>query len=65
MALSAKVVDFVRLYFRQYPREIGTVREVAIMQIQARVGVVGILIDMIDALRIEKRGAALDYSATI
>lgn len=49
MALGAQVVDLIRLQLLNDPDQIGAVGEVAIVQGQARIIFVGILVEMIDA----------------
>ena len=60
MALSAKVIDFVRLYLLNDPYKVSAIREVPIVQDEARRRLVWILVDVIDALGIEARCPAFD-----
>jgi len=60
MRLSAEIVDLVRLHLRHDPRQVGALREVAVVQDQPRIFDVRVFIDVVDPLRIEERGAALD-----
>src|SRR6185295_6361730 len=57
MALRGKVVDFVRLDRLEDPHDAARIGHVAVMQDEATIGYVGILIEMVDALGIEKRRA--------
>jgi hypothetical protein len=60
MALRRQVVDFVGLGFLDDADQVSRVGQVAMMQEEARIGVMWILIDRIDSGRIERRGATLD-----
>jgi hypothetical protein len=60
VALRAQIVDFVRLDFLNDARQVRSIRQVAIVQLEIGRRRVRILVDMIDALRIEQRGTALD-----
>lgn len=60
MALGGEVVDFVRLGFLHDADEVGCVRHVAVMQDEAWVFLVRILIDVFDAAGVEGRRTALD-----
>lgn len=60
MALSPKVLDLIRLHLLDDPDHIGDVDEVAVMQHQARVGFVRVLIEMTDSAGVETAGPALD-----
>jgi hypothetical protein len=60
VALRGEVVDFGRLRFLNDTNEIGRVSHVAIVQCEADILFVRIVIEMVDALRIKGRGAAFD-----
>ena len=60
VGLGAEVVDLVRLYFLQDAGQVGGVGEIAVVELEARVFNVRIFVDVIDALGVEERGAALD-----
>jgi len=60
MRLRAEVVDFVRLHFLQDTGQVGAIRKIAIVQLEAGIFDVRILIDVIDALGVELRSPALD-----
>ncbi len=60
MALSTQVVDLIGLHLLDDPDQVGAVREVAVMQHQPWIALVGILVEVIDAGRVEAAGPALD-----
>ncbi len=60
MALGRQIVNLVRLHFLHDPDEIGGIGQIAVVQLQFRGRFVRILINMVDAFGIEKRGASLD-----
>lgn len=60
MALRAEVVDLVRLDFGQDASQVRAVGQIAVVQPDLGVGFMRILIDVVDALRVQGRGAALD-----
>ena len=60
MALRAEVVDLVRLHFLHDVDQAAGVCEVAVVEDEVGVVDVGIFIQMVDAVGIEERGAALD-----
>ena len=60
MGLRAEVVDLVRLHLAEDAGEVGAVGQVAVVQAEARVLDVRILVDVIDPLGVEERGAAFD-----
>ena len=60
MALRAQIIDFVRLYLVHDPRQVRGIGQVSIMEFEAGCGRVGILVYMIDPLRVERGGAPLD-----
>jgi hypothetical protein len=53
MALRAEVVDFVGLGGLHDAREAGAVGEVAVVQHEAPVRIVGILLEVVDALSVK------------
>ena len=60
MALSRQVVDLVGLNLLDDPNEVGGIREIPIVQFEAQVPFVRILIKMVDSIGVERRGAAFD-----
>ena len=60
MALGTQVVDLIRLYLLNDPDQVCAVGEVAIVQHQARVALVRILVEVINAGGVEAAGPALD-----
>ncbi len=60
VTLRGEVVDLVRLHLLDDADQVGRVGQVAIVQEQLDVALVRILIQMIDAIGVERRGAALD-----
>ena len=60
MALGGEVVDFVGLHRLDDADEAGGVGHVPVVQHEASVRVVGILVEVVDAVGVEERGAPLD-----
>ncbi len=60
MAHRPQVVDFVRLHFLQDTGQVGAVGQIAIVQMEFRVGSVRILVDVIHAFSVKRGGATLD-----
>lgn len=60
MALRTQVVDFIRLHLLDDAGEAGGVRQVAVVEYEALVVYVGVLIDMIHPLGAEREGASFD-----
>ena len=60
MALGCEVVDFVRLDLLDDANKVGGVREITVVQDEVTFSDVRILIQVIDAIGIERRRAALD-----
>jgi hypothetical protein len=60
MALRGEVVDLVGLRLLDDAQQGERIGHVAVVQDEAAIGIVRILVEMIDALRIDERGAALD-----
>ena len=60
MALSTEVVDLTRPHLLNDPDQIGAVGEIAVVQHQARITFVGILIKMINPAGVERGGSPLD-----
>ena len=60
MALGPQVVDLIGLHLLDDPDQVGAVGEVAVVQHQPRVGLVGILVEVINAAGVETAGPALD-----
>ena len=60
MALGGEIVDLVRLRLLHDADQVGRIRHVAIVQDELLVRLVRILVEMLDAAGVERRGAALD-----
>ena len=60
MALGAEVIDLIRLHLLDDPDQVGAVGEVAVMEHQARITLVRILIQMIDPAGVEAARAPLN-----
>ncbi|MGY2933679.1 hypothetical protein ACVWZ6_003281 [Bradyrhizobium sp. GM6.1] len=60
MALRSQIVNFVRLYLGNDPDEAGGVRQIAVMEAERRIRLVGVKVKMVNAVRVEERGPALD-----
>ena len=60
MALRRQIVDLVRLNCLDDADQVGGVRHVAVMDLKMRAGNMRVLINVIDAGGVERRGAALD-----
>ncbi len=60
VALSGEVVDFVRLYLLNDADKVGRIRKVSVMQMEPDVLLVRILVEMIDAVGVERGGPSLD-----
>ena len=60
MALCAEIVDLVGLNPLDRMQEAAGVREISIMEDESSVADVRILIEMVDAVRVEQRAAPLD-----
>lgn len=60
MALCGKVVDLVRLCLLHDPQQIGRVDHIAIVEDEARMGFMWILIDVLDTTGVKRRGSPLD-----
>lgn len=58
VGLGAEVIDLVRLDLLDDARQVGRVRQVAIVQDQVFMQGLGVLVNVIDALGIERRRAA-------
>ena len=58
MTLRGQVVDLVRLHLLDDADQAGGIGEIAVMQHEAAVLGMRILVEMIDAVRVEQRGAA-------
>ena len=53
MTLGCRIVNFLRLYLLNDTNEVGCVRKVAVMQMQAHTALVQILAQTTDTVRIE------------
>ena len=60
MALGGEIVDLVRLGFLHDADQVGRIGHVAVMQEKLRLALVRVLIEVVDAGRIERRRAPLD-----
>ena len=60
MALRREIVDLVGLVLLDEADEVGRIRQIAIVHEEARLVLVRIDVEIVDARRIERRGAALD-----
>lgn len=60
MTLRAEVVDLIGLYLADDAGQVAGVAEVAIVQLQACVIYMRVLVDVINALGVERAGAAFD-----
>ncbi len=59
-ALCREVVDLVRPHLLDDADEVGGVREVAVVELEAHVPLVRVAVQVVDAVGIEQRRAALD-----
>ncbi len=60
VALGAQVVDLIGLHLLHDADQVGAVGQVAVVQHQARITLVGVLVQMIDPLGVEAAGPSLD-----
>jgi hypothetical protein len=60
MALRGQIVDFVRLHCLDDADQVGGIRHIAVMELKVVIGDMGILINMINTRRVERRRPALD-----
>ena len=60
MALGTEVVDLIRLHVLNNPDQVGAVSEIALVQNQARITLVGILVKMIDPTGVERARTPLN-----
>ena len=60
VALRRQVVDLVGLHLLHDADQVGGIGQVAVVQEQAHVALVRILVQVVDAVGVEDRGAALD-----
>jgi hypothetical protein len=60
VALGREIVDFVWLHLANNPNQARRIREIAVVKPEGRIGLVRIEIEMINAVRIEEGGSALD-----
>jgi hypothetical protein len=59
VALGGEVIDLVRLHFLDDTDQVGGVRQVAVVQAQARVFFVRVLVEVLDAPGVEGRRTPL------
>ena len=60
MAHRTEIVDLGWSHFCHQAEQSATIRQVAIVQMQTSTGLVRILVQVIDALGVKRRGPALD-----
>jgi len=60
MRLSSEVVDLVGLCLLHDPDQVGAVAQVAVVQHEAPVVDLRVLVEVVDPLRVEERSAAFD-----
>lgn len=60
MTLCGQVVDLVRLHLLNDPNQVGGIGQVAIMENQASVRIMRALVQVINPVRIKKRGPPFD-----
>ena len=60
MALRGEVVDLVGTNLLDHADQVRRVGQIAVVQLQAHIALVGIVVQVIDAICVEKRRAALD-----
>ena len=60
VGLGTQVVNFVRFNFAEDAGEVRAVREVAVVEAEARVLDVRVFVNVVDTLGVEQRGAAFD-----
>ena len=60
MTLGCEIVDLVRLHLLDDPNDVGGVRQVPVVQVQADMLLVRILVQVVDTIGVERGGAALD-----
>ncbi len=60
MGLSAQVVDFVWLRFLNDAGQVAAIAQVAVVQLEAGIVNVRVLVDVVYPLGVERAGAALD-----
>ena len=60
VALGGKVVDLVRLHELDDANEAGGVRHIPVVEDEAAVRLMGVLVEVVDAVGVEQRGSALD-----
>ena len=58
--LRREVVDLVRLHLLDDADQVGGIGQVAVVQHEIAVGDVRVLVQVVDAVGVEQRGAALD-----
>jgi hypothetical protein len=60
MALGAQVVNLIGLHLLDDADQVGAVGEIAVMEHQAGIALVGVLVEVIDAAGVEAAGPPLD-----
>jgi hypothetical protein len=60
MGLGSQVVYFCRLHLLDDSGQAGGVRQIAVMECEPAIRFVGVLIEVVNPVRVEEGGAALD-----
>ena len=60
MALRSEIVDFVRLDLLDDPNQIGRIRQISVVQLEPYVSLMRILVLVVDAIGVKRRGTTLD-----
>ena len=60
MAHGREVVNLIGLHFLNDADEVGAVRQVTVMQLEADISVVRVLVQVVDAIGIKEGGSAFD-----
>ncbi len=60
MGLGAQVINLVGLHILEYPRQVGRIGQIAVMEDETLIPRMRVFVDMVDPLRVELRRTALD-----
>ena len=60
MALRSNVTDLIWLYFFNNTGQVASVTQVSIVQLEAGVVYVGVLVDVVDTVGVKRAGTAFD-----
>lgn len=60
MTHCCEVIDLVGLSFLDDPDQVGTIGHIAVVQLEANVGRVRVLVKVIDAIGVYKRGSSFN-----